>query len=420
MKSIVNDFRRGTTRDSKNGLVIDYGRANCRILEASDLASLIRHFPGRLALISLANVRVVVGTSTTGTDLTLLEALANCRFLKSFELHSASLEEIDAIDLGSSLARLPLLGTFSVRGGEVPFFPAVARILQAPTHALHEVSLTQFSTYDDDTNDHLFEGRELEDFFEAAAASTTLKSLVFCPYSQQGALPTAPQQQESLVANLIQQSSTLASLTLCLHPRTDLRSVAAALRHNTCLEELVIQRAWALVPPSVPEQEAKAFHTTLQEYNTTLQKLRVTSLQRTSNQVCRAHWDATAFYLTLNRMGRKRLLGTAKPASTSEWIQAISFQEDPSIVYWFLRRNPSLCRGAGEEPTVVASNDLVLDPNPSQQLLQTKKRERAEEEAIDLATAPTKKRRRSLEPGLRNALTYTAMFAAGYWFRGSA
>ena len=49
------------------------------------------------------------------------------------------------------------------------------------------------------------------------------------------------------------------------------------------------------------------------------------------------------FYMTLNKAGRVKLLLSKTTPATEEWIQAMSNHDDPGIIYYFLRKNPTLC-----------------------------------------------------------------------------
>lgn len=61
------------------------------------------------------------------------------------------------------------------------------------------------------------------------------------------------------------------------------------------------------------------------------------------------HLEHLEFQLSLNRMGRARLLapgslaGDHVLASTEDWMEAIANQDDPSVIFYFLQKNPSLC-----------------------------------------------------------------------------
>ena len=57
------------------------------------------------------------------------------------------------------------------------------------------------------------------------------------------------------------------------------------------------------------------------------------------------HLKVIEYNLALNQKGRAQLLTRGQESSTptEDWLDAISDEDDFSILYYFLRKNPSLC-----------------------------------------------------------------------------
>ena len=168
----------------------------------------------------------------------------------------------------------------------------------------------------------------------------------------------------------------------CSQRTTCMVELAHALRYNTHLKKLSIDELHVLDIKSVLEQ-ATAFHECLREYNFTITDLSCCHEQWTMagrrSLAVQQELDGIKFHLSLNRMGRAQLLlpkvvrnnnncnsgiaaddqhphphphdttsvtatqGNVILATTDEWMEAIANKDDPSFIFYFLEKNPSLC-----------------------------------------------------------------------------
>ena len=166
--------------------------------------------------------------------------------------------------------------------------------------------------------------------------------------------------QVELVAQLIRQSN-LRKLSFRVGRRsTSLRSWALALRENETLQELEVRSSKE--PGPVQFQEVSAFRNSLFEKNSTLKRLIVDdwttdrwnldalynpfklAAKKGLPEECTKHLAAIYFLLRLNNTGRDKIMAWEEAApSSKKWLIATAANEnDLSVVYFYLRRNPSV------------------------------------------------------------------------------
>lgn len=303
------------------------------------LASMVHNVPGRLTKLRLYDVRAM------GSFPPIAQALAGCKYLESFFVVYSNICESpeDMITLGETLAQLQLIevvlmGTIqtSTQREKGPW-KCLLPMIQNPSQVLRIITVTSF---DGDEN-----CAECSKFLTIAGESHKLKSLELKPSNHR--LPSKALQE------MILATTFLETLQLDLSSSSDVVGVARSMRHNDSIKKLDIgnERSLNEYLPMSPEDvkaEVDAFRDTLQEHdNFTLKDLEVNpwfpNLPDTEDTAHLA-WKIKEikFNLTLNKAGRAHLL-TSTSSTSDEWMGAIADQDDPGIIHYFLRRNPSLC-----------------------------------------------------------------------------
>ena len=127
--------------------------------------------------------------------------------------------------------------------------------------------------------------------------------------------------------------------------------------------------------PEPNHEDINAFNNVLKNHNYTLTYLRIESLHCSGDAASAAaqiQREEMEFYLNLNKMGRGRLLSTGQNniASTEEWMNVISDQNDLSVLFYFLRKNPSLCLPEKTPPaSLPGAHHIEADGNGAQEEL---------------------------------------------------
>lgn len=314
-----------------------------RTIDATDLAAIIKSVPGRLCFLTLSNVCFL------GSLLPFIEALSTCKNLNSFCFSSLALSTLNAEEMtamGEVLANLPVLKFLSLTPGTDtkedvrPPWKILAPIFASPNHVLSSLHVSGFAGRGDTAG--------ARTFFDLAAASPTLKDL---------ALRRSDRHLLEGATGLLRMTKSLKSLKLSFSTTAgspNLLGLAGAMRHNHTLESLEVDRPCYLWDPEYfwldMDAEAGAFETALQQHGTfsRLQKLRVEPwYPRTSGEFDSPAFNqslkAIDFHLAVNRTGREYLLSQAEKAPVEAWRDAIANQKDPSVIYFFLRKNPLLC-----------------------------------------------------------------------------
>lgn len=379
-------------------------------IQAEDLVTLLKCCCSgkfRLESISLEDVRVegnfqlvlnaLLGNDDDGDAIAAGDGAG--KFLRSFTAYQCRITEDtgDLCNLGKALAAgCPRLEAIAFGFSAMKHQPAlmiVAPILFKSESQLRKIFLNGFSISGITSNTELAAAQEeqrepnvsittseqVETFFLAMRMCTKLQRALIYP------MITAGIKAEELchVADLLKHNLP-ALQTLQLHMDMDdkdwhLSDCAVALQHNTTLKRLVVEGPGT--PGSDPAAwgrkiltEVTAFHTCLRDYNFTLEEVltggasgkeRWTLPTRGETSLARdiqEQLNGINFLLSLNRMGRRKLLsplkapggaetnnsngstsGNAILASTDEWMEAIANKDDPSMIFYFLQKNPSLC-----------------------------------------------------------------------------
>jgi hypothetical protein len=127
-------------------------------------------------------------------------------------------------------------------------------------------------------------------------------------------------------------------IVVCFRKDVDLSPLAESLRCNVALSRLRIDLSFCNISPNsatANTKEVEAFSNVLQHDNYTLNSLEVRGIDPSHGKI--------AFYLKLNHVGRTLLLRSGL-AKEKDWVDAIIRSRfNTSIVFYFLRKNPSLC-----------------------------------------------------------------------------
>ena len=135
----------------------------------------------------------------------------------------------------------------------------------------------------------------------------------------------------------------LKTLVLRADERLSLLGLAEAIQHHPCLQALFVYGG--IDAPKT--EELHAFCSALKNNNFVLKQMELAqrwSLFRVPEPAVPILADIN-FYLALNKLGRSKLFspGNTVFAPPEEWIQAMADQDDISILYYFLSKNPALC-----------------------------------------------------------------------------
>lgn len=299
------------------------------VMPAANLAALLNNSP------DLKDIRMYhVGLE--GDLQPVLEALRQCTRLQFF---LAQCCHFNPAQMASTLAELPLLehliivGHYFSEGGEAGRIPmaGVTRLLSRNTLKVLELNpMGSFASIEDAAS-----------FFEAVNHSTNLKSL-WC-------LSEFTDAYVKLVECMIRENNSLTNFKISIAPGVSLLPIAKALAVNTNLLGLDIKLE---ATPVVSDLEC--FHEVMETSNYTLKKLQVakeTQWSDEDNTYVPIYQDKKVkeaaekldFYLSLNRAGRHLLLADRDQAATpDDWLDAIADNQDLSVVFYFVRRNPFL------------------------------------------------------------------------------
>ena len=129
----------------------------------------------------------------------------------------------------------------------------------------------------------------------------------------------------------------LKTLVLRVMAGWNLSVFANSLTELHSLEKFNIKRA-NLMLPRIVEEEVEAFCSAL-EKSTTLKVLSMDwhmDLQVSLSEGCREKHKRLQFLLLINSRGRV-------PSSVNDWMKRVTDEDDISVIYFYLRRNPLLC-----------------------------------------------------------------------------
>jgi hypothetical protein len=152
-------------------------------------------------------------------------------------------------------------------------------------------------------------------------------------------------------------------LDIQVAPTASVASLAADIQRNTTLTKLNIDRTSSreATTDGVALKEMKEFLPILANDNLILKEFHVGQWDTATIREAQEHFQAIDFYLTLNRYGRHRLISDPEQTATQEdWLDAVANRDDPSVIFYFIQKNPSICRytPSGQSPVNSRSNGL--------------------------------------------------------------
>ena len=318
-----------------------------KALRASDLAALIRDSP-RVEDISLHEVEI------EGDFRLVLEALRGQHYVSGFALYSCRLGGNYSRELGETLATLPRLRKLHfccLKEPELPILSVLTPVLEQQRECFRKIFVNGFHTPQDDA--------VVNRFWAALEVSTGMRDLTCCPLGRN----SFRQEHLAKIGDVVRNNTSLSTLDFQVMANVSLVSLAADLQANTTLRKLVIDRNTIRFDGSTSfvVQELEQFASALRTHNFVLRELEVgqwTVQQTTEDSPEREHLQAVEFYLNLNQLGRQHLIANAnnQGATHEDWMDAIANRDDPSVIYYFLRKNPSICRYT-PSPEVVSTSD---------------------------------------------------------------
>ena len=329
-----------------------------KVIQADDLATLIAHAPGYLERVELNKVSFLGDFTVVTTAL----VAPSVQKLRDFSLFSCRIPPADMISLGKALAKLSMLEElyclFPFGNTNHQPWKILDPIVKNSSSPVKRISVSRFSL-PRVNND--FETAQFCSFFTSCGSMVNLQELKFEPHGSLEATAVAA------VGQMMRETNSLRVLKITGDRDVRLGEVAAALKENQSLTSLSIKitaRESVFHRPAPNMDDLSAFHDVLKRDCLTLTELTVDQLDlgvgsvqprffnrllgqnnRGPSPAVQEHLTGITFYLMLNKIGRNRLLASAEEylPSTDEWMDAISDQDDVSIIFYFLRKNPSLC-----------------------------------------------------------------------------
>ena len=322
-------------------------------IEAKDLATLIAQAPGQMEEVVLSGVSILGDFSVVAAALNS----PNMRNLKSFSMLSFPLPEDALMLVGEAMSHLPELEIFEyinfAQNQGQPIWQVLDPIVKNATSPVKRITVVGSRLPREvDTAGKA----ELCSFFCACGKMVNLKSLEF------GTEQNLPKSAIESVATMIRESTSLAVVRVKIGRSVRLGGIAAALKENKSLEKLSISTLRdSFHRPAAIINVLSAFHAVLAHDCFTLTALNIESLNLGVSEtgvnrgVIRGnavpdlatlgHTESINFFVKLNMMGRRRLLGSGQDhnTSTEEWMDVISDEDDVSVIFYFLGKNPSLC-----------------------------------------------------------------------------
>ena len=297
-------------------------------------------------------------------------ALANCDGLTKLTFTArGDIPSMHLIEWGKLISQAPQLEEFVLNYAH----PEAIEQILLPVMAKHKSYLRCIhAVVPHCSKQSLLERTSFQAFIHACMQCATLREIAL--HSSRKAGDFAPDQVE-LVAQLIRQSN-LRKLSFRVGRRsTSLKSWALALENNETLQELLVRSYGEPVPVAVKfMEEVSAFRNALFK-NTTLKRLVVQDW--TTDR-----WDLDALYnpfklaqkkglpeestkdlaavyfcLRLNNTGRDKILAwkEAVPACKTWLVATVANEDDLSVVYYYLRHNPSVLNLCGPNLVLGAS-----------------------------------------------------------------
>ena len=324
-----------------SALEISLWPGEVKILQASDVAMLIHSLPGNVTAISVNGVNMVGNVSIFLDAVACIsETLTTFRLSLHFK---TTISSTNVLSIGTALARAPNLQFCQLDlDSDIEAWDALLSIVERPNSKLLSIAIKGQNLLSPDSTRFL-------------TACSTLKHIFALTVEHNNTLRA---HDVTAIATLIAQSTSLKSLQLRSNEdEVSLAGIAEALKTNRTLRSLTIQHRYFQNRGSPIMEDCVAFQEMLRDRNFTLTKLDIHSIYPSADSAISV--DAIEFYLELNSLCRERLMapsedGQAKIASTDDdWMEVISNQFNLSIVYYFLRRNPSLCLAEKIAPAVV-------------------------------------------------------------------
>lgn len=308
-----------------------------RAIAASDLAVLISRSPGdRLQSLDLTNVRIE-------GDLSLVtNVLATCQYLKrvSFANLQSTLDIKETLSaMGQALA---MANPENFRMDVSDYGPdgfrscdlVLAPVLKQPNDMLKSIYISGFSS--EDTGSTMKQSASR--FVEACRACNSLESLDLFPF--EGSFSS------QVVDAMISLIPTLKRLSIVVQESICISPFAEALKGNPSFDTLEIGR-YGETPSEIIDTEVQAFYALLDD-NFAVTKLQVGNWPDSCSDpdpedALAPLVEGIEFYLSMNKKGRARLLMLEEGGKRDDWMDVIAYQDDPSNIYNFLRKNPSSC-----------------------------------------------------------------------------
>lgn len=311
-----------------------------KMIVAADLARIVDRFQGRLEKARLGPFLL------NGDAVNMAESFLRCTSLTELDFSLELVDETDKVAIGQALAALPL------RAIKISTHCTIIKpLLENPNSALYKVTLEDFGSSNED----------LQQFLKACGASAALEVLIIRP-----ANAVHFSAQQNAVGRLIRRTTSLRLLSIqddYVHSDKEgatlmsLASLAHDLRYNQSLRRLTIQcKSW-YTTPSMLEAEAAAFHDTFLAHNFALEELEISPRRIKVSEPpppaiggfslwekAQNHVTRIEFLLSLNLLGRGRLMGPSARPSLDSWLECMANSTDLSVTYYFLRNNPSLCQ----------------------------------------------------------------------------
>lgn len=319
-------------------LLLDLGH-----IRAENLAALIRGAAGRLTSVRMGNTKLhILGDFELVTD----AVQSRSHQLEQFTCHAYCLAHPSQdryARLGEALANAPRLSRLLVKDPsrsiprEWPITKVVLPILKS-SRLLQLYLRIEFPQEEDARGQE-----ELKKLLRACRESPSLREMFWKTPKRSGLFQ---QPHIDAFADLLRNNSTLQEVSLALiDPEASLAGLAQALKTNSSLKELICRCSEHSTSRHL-EEELAAFSTVLREDNHTLenlflyQSLDALDLSEEVRARCSAYEKELDFFLSLNQKGRSKLLG--KGASSEDWVDAISKEDDVAVIFYYLRKNPAL------------------------------------------------------------------------------
>ena len=324
-------------------------------IASSDLAFLVSNAPGYLQSFNI-NCGCITG-DISGFLVALKSRKA--QMLESFTFYkSCGISKGDMAKLGHALAQLPRLNTvilsFPTETTVVTLGETLLPLFKRMNSALKAISLFDFGVSPENPN-------EIKETLSLFGSYKNLENLTLEP------LENFDSATLHCVAKMMRACSSLRSLSIRVMADMDLSEIAHAMRECPSMTYLSIDTPRSRGESSeIALANFSAFSSVLREDCFKMLRFNLMS----SDYLCFFGTGALAggiltciseicHFLMLNKLGRGKLLvkGTSGDMpTTDDWFGVISDEDDVSVVYYFLRKNPSLCL-PGKDSSIASSTE---------------------------------------------------------------